>query len=618
MPTLYSSIRKEVAESLRVAIEQIGYTAILSEVEETIDFSKLAGDISSSIVFRITKATGKKPNEVAGAIRSSIRAPEYVAKVTTENGFINFHFKRDKFAAMVVEDILKGGRRAIWTDAGKQRKVIVEYPSANPVHPLHVGHLRNALLGDAVSKLHAICNYKVEREDYIDDLGLQAAEALWGFMQVDKEEPLKKFDHWLGEIYVKTNKEMEDEAVKGKITETLKYMEDTETKESRLARALSERCVAAHQQTELDYGIVHELLVWESDIVREGLLKMALDELTSHRVAELQDSGTYAGCIMMVGTQETSENENKEGKVLVRSNGTATYFAKDIALHMWKFGLMEDPFKYKLFAGEGENKLYTTAEQGDKMEFGRADMVINIIDNRQSYPQMLLKLSFELMGNKKAANNIRHLSYGVVELESGALSGRKGTWIGNTADDLLEEARSKALNLIGERFKLSDDEKKEVAKQTALAAIKFEMLRIAPEKNMTFSWKRALSFEGDSGPYLQYMCARAIRIISDSKVEGITYVDGTAISDDHSIELIKQLSRASDIADKACRELRPNIVTDYLIDLASAYGRFYENVPVLKATSETEKSARLGLTIAFRDVMTAMMASMGINAIERM
>lgn len=619
MPTPYGSVRKELAECLRVAIEQIGYTAMVAEVEETIEFAKNVADIASSIVFRITKATERKPSEIAGAIRSSIRVPSYIESVSADNGFINFHLNRAAFAEMVIGNVLEDGSDAVCSEVGKGRKVVTEYPSANPVHPLHVGQLRNALLGDAVSRLHALCNYVVEREDYIDDLGLQAAEAIWGYMHTDEPEPNKKFDHWLGEIYVNTNKLMEDEKVKSAVDETLRYMEDMETKESRMARALSERCVTAHHETEFNYGIMHDLLIWESDIVREGLLKKVLALLETHGIAKKQIEGKYKDCIIMVGKSSSTEEES-EPKVLVRSNGTATYFAKDVAFHMWKFGLIPDPFKYTLFVEHKGKKIYTTAEHGEKMELPKADIVINVIDSRQNLLQALLKTAFELMGEARVAANIKHLSYGVVELESGPLAGRRGTWIGNTADDLLDQAHTKASSMIGTRFKLSEEQKNEVAKSTALAAIKFEFLRVAPEKNIVFSWKRALSFDGDSGPYCQYMCARAIRLIEDSKmsVKEIKAIDSTAVADNHSFELVKQLSKASDIVQKACRELRPNVITDYLIDLATAYSRFYENVPVLKATTVTEKEARLALTIAFKSIMSAMMDSIGVATIERM
>lgn len=307
-------------------------------------------------------------------------------------------------------------------------------------------------------------------------------------------------------------------------------------------------------------------------------------------------------------------------KVLVRSNGAATYAAKDIAFHMWKFGLFEDPFLYSTFIEKQPNgrRLFTTSENGERLEFGGVKRAINIIGAEQAYEQSVVKVAFQLINKEEIAENMIHLGYSFVELESGAFSGRKGTE-GYTSDDLLREAKERAGGLITKRLKLTDEEKDAVADAVALAAIKFEFLRISPERKIIFSWDKALNFEGLSGPYCQYMHARAQRIIEKSEIKGkVTKDDLKTLVGDEEFRLVKLISMASMIVEKARKEHRPNVLTDYMGDLAAAFGKFYEKVPVLKAENESEGRARLALVGSFKYTISGILSLLGISAPEKM
>ena len=230
---------------------------------------------------------------------------------------------------------------------------------------------------------------------------------------------------------------------------------------------------------------------------------------------ERPTGGKYSGCVIIAlaklkNLPKEFQGLREEAKVLIRSNGAPNYLAKDIAFHMWKFGLLEDAFRYGVFMERQPNgkPLYTTNNSGSAMTFGNAKKSVNVIDYRQSSEQLMIKVIFDAMGRSDAAQGLNHLAYGVVELENGILAGRKGTWVGFTADDLLREATEKAITLISERFKDDKRNRAEIASAVALGAIKFEFLKYSPEKNITFSWKNALNFEGNSGPYCQYMHAR--------------------------------------------------------------------------------------------------------------
>ncbi len=625
MESPYGSIKLSIAVLIRDAAESIGAKA--GNVESTIDFSKGLGDISCSIAFRLARELKKPPQDIAKSIAAKVKKQNIITKVTADNGFVNFYLDRPRFTKEVVDYSSALETEKDFSETGRRERVIIEYPSANPVHPLHVGQLRNALLGDALSNVYDAIGYTVERQDYIDDLGLQMMEALWGYLHFPGRSNGKKFDHRLGEVYVEANKYMEANDIKGELSELAQLVEQDGTRESITNHEVAENCVMAQHETLFNLGIYHTVMIWESDIVREKLLQKAMDTLLKEGFIEKLQSGDYSGCIAIDLAKVENLPKEFKGlkemvKVLVKSDGVPTYVAKDIAFHMWKFGMLRNTFKYKAFIKKQDNgrPLYTTYPDGEAMDFGGVRKSINIIDVKQSFPQDILKLAFRIMKRDDIADNIIHLAYGRVELEEGTLAGRKGTWVGNTADDLLGEATKKARELLTERFKLTKNEKEKVAKAVAVAAIKFEFLKMSPEKTIIFSWKWALSFEGNSGPYCQYTYARAMRLIEDAKFDASTakIADLSAAGSDHEFALVKLLSKEREVVEKTAAELRTNVLTDYAIDIASAFSKFYEMLPILKAAKEEEKNARLALTLTFARTMANVLKLLGIEPIARM
>ncbi|MDE1851772.1 MAG: arginine--tRNA ligase [Candidatus Micrarchaeota archaeon] len=583
------------------------------------------GDISSSISFRIAKTEKKNPKEIAERLASGVKGARFITKTAALNGYINSSIDEKEYAAHVLGSIKKQKGSYVRSGLGKGTKVIVESPSVNPNKPWHIGHLRNALLGDSISNMMEACSYKVEREDYIDDLGMQVAESYWGYTNIS-DKPDKKFDTWLGEQYVEVNKRLQDKAIEEQVRKTLERMEEGSSKEAKEARKLAEECVRAQYQTAGDYSVYHDVLVWESDIVRAKLLDKAFSILTKSGVVKKDTSEKYKDCIIVdleriKQVAKDFESPNEDVKVLIRSNGTATYVAKDIAFHMWKFGLLEDPFSYGTFMeGQGNGKpLYTTSEFGKRMGFAGVSMAVNVIDNRQRYLQLILKSMFMLMGRKDISDSIMHLSYGKVDVEGGTLSGREGGWMGSgrnyTADSLLAETEKKVIEIVENSEKISNKENaKAIARAVAIGAIKFEFLKIAPEKNITFSWERALKFEGNTGPYCMYTYARASKIIEGQEVGMLKDMDHMSRSDD--LELVKLLGMAPEMLEKACSEYRTNIVTDYLIELCTAFSRFYETMPVLKGGGA--KELRLALVDSTAEVLKETLMLLGIAVVKSM
>ncbi len=376
--------------------------------------------------------------------------------------------------------------------------------------------------------------------------------------------------------------------------------------------------MAAQYETAFSYHIYHDVQIWESNIIAAKIFEKAMKILQDRGITKKIDTGKYAGCTVI--DFNSIENLPKEfrglkeqNKVLIRSNGTATYAAKDIAFHMWKFGLIEDPFLYKITNQANGKPLYVSASQGIKKEFGGAKEAINVIDMEQHYEQSIVKLALNLL---HCDAQLEHLAYNIVELKGAQLSGRKGTWFGYTADELLEEAKKKALALITNRFKISEEEKVKIAESVALAAIKFEFLRMSPEHKIMFVWDRALTFDGISGPYCQYMHARGAKILEGREIPSLG--NEIQIETDDEFRLVKLIAKLNYIAEKACIEKRPSVMTEYAGNLATAFGSFYESSPVLKAESEEKKNARLLLVFAFNNAISKALELLGIDALPKM
>ncbi len=626
MATFYSRVMSEVRDSVSEALVKNGFETESLENDITMP-EKGFGDVACSVAFKIAKQKGANPKTIAEQLCRSITKPDFVKEIKAENGFVNFYLDRGAFSKGVIEEALSKCEAIAASDAGNSDKVIIEYPSVNPNKPWHIGHLRNALIGDVVANLYVACGYSVEREDYIDDMGLQVVEALWGVMNL-RSQADKKYDHWLGELYVDVNKAMETRDMKADLAKLMEAMEQDGTYEAKLGRDMTEKCVLAQYKTAYDYKIYHDVLIWESDIVRSRLLEKALITLEKTGAVRKESSGKYENCLIMdfekAGKLPDEFKGLKESvKVLVRSNGAPTYAAKDIAFHMWKFGLIEDPFLYRALIDRQPNgkALNTTGSEGKRMDYGNVLKAVNIIDMRQSYEQGIVKLAFQAMGKGRMSEGILHLAYNVVELEDGSFSGRKGTE-GYTADELLAEAKDKAGKLISDRLKLAEEEKEKVADEVALAAIKFETLRVSPERKIVFSWKTALSFEGISGPYCQYMYARASRIIENSGMSEnyARAADETLgiLNSDEEFALVKLIAKCGAITEKACAEHRSNVLTDYVGNLAAQFSKFYEKAPVLKAERKDERIARVALLYSFKHAMRGTLSLLGIGTLERM
>ncbi len=623
------AVRQEFIAALKAAIdgEYAGHPIDDAQILLSISPADIElADMSSSVAFKIAKMAHANPFDIAKRIASRMVPGGYLKRFEALNGYVNAEIDQNGYAALVVGSVEKANDDYGRSGIGNGERVIVEFPSVNPNKPWVVSHLRNALLGDTIANVMDFCSYSVEREDYIDDLGLQMAESLWGWLKLSNN-PEGKVDQWFGEQYVQVNKELERQEVKDEVAALAKKLDDIDSDESKTVRSeIAEKTVLAQCETAFSYGIYHDVLIWESDIVRAKLLAKAME--AAKGIMEKPTDGKYAGATVvklesMTKFAKELEGSREDAKVIIRSNGAPTYLAKDFAFHAWKFGMIGANFTFKKLIERQPNlkPLYSTSPSGEAKEFGNVKRAVNIIDLRQSYEQTILRIMFTLVGHDEIAQGIDHLAYAIVKVEGNSLSTRKGGWLGHdgrsyTADELLKEAKERAREIASKSEKVSDKgEVDRIANAVALGAIKFEYLKIAPEKEITFSWEKALTFEGNSGPYCLYTYARAARIIEKGVLVPMP-LKFTHIERAEDFELVKQIGMFQEMVEKACNEQRPNVLTDYMLDLASKFSKFYEKMPVIKGGAAMQE--RLTIVSAFKQVMRNALWLLGIGVVERM
>ncbi|MFN7991411.1 MAG: arginine--tRNA ligase [Candidatus Micrarchaeia archaeon] len=574
------------------------------------------GDISSRIAFLLSKDRKQNPAALAADIVQKMgRSPNF-EKMEAAGPYLNFHLS-DKAYAAILADVLKKKDRF---GAGKKKKdkFIMEFPSVNPNKPWHIGHLRNALLGDSVARILEFDGHNVERMDYIDDLGLQVAQNLWGFLNFDSD-PKGKFDLWLGTQYVGIAKRFEtDKTVVEGVRDTLKQMEEGGNEIAKAGRGLAERCVMAQYQTAFDFGIYHDVLIFESDILHT-IFEEGMEYIKKNDAVVLEAEGKNAGC-WVVKLSDSFEKEfgkmENPDKVLIRSDGTAVYTGKDVIFHLWKFGKLSRNFRYEPFITQPNGKVAyksSSAPEAEPMDFGAAQSAINVIGVEQKYPQRVIVEVLRRLHFAEEAGNLHHLSYEHVGLPEEKFSGRKGTWIGFTADELLAEARARVEGKI--KVDVGEDERGAISKMVGVAAIKYSFLRTSSDKRITFRWEDALNMEGDSGPYLQYAYVRTLGILNKTEEKPEA---GEIRFNPHERALLKALAQLPDYVSRCSRERAPHHLSQYSLEIAAGFSSFYTSSPVLSEKDPAVRKARLAITLATGIVLKNSLRLLGIECPERM
>ncbi len=573
-----------------------------------------AGDYGSPVAFGLAKAMRKNPAVIAQDIVAELKLPEGIAKAEAVGPYINFFVDSAAFIKSVVQ--------AEASTPTQDKKYIVEHTSINPNKEAHVGHLRNIALGDSIQRILKAAGYTVEIQNYIDDTGRQAAESLFAVDYFKAEfDGSKKYDHWLGEFYVKLQvaKESDADTIEQGVQKVMHKLEAGELRNeiAKIVRSLL--------KTSYDLGVEYDLLVWESDVVQAGFLAQGLVILQNSDYVSKPTEGKYAGALIM-NVSDFLPGLEEPNVVLVRSDGNAMYVAKDIGYHYWKAGMFEG-LKFASFDTQPSGHvLYSSAPEGvlkpEGTSFAHADDVVNVIDARQSHHVTIVKTSLRLSDHNRG-HDLHHLAYEVVTLEGQTMSGRKGITL--AIDEVLVEAKERAKAVIQEKnpdLPMLDT----VARQVGLGALKFSMLKSESKRTIDFRWEQALNLQGDSAPYVQYAHARASKILRDAaalKLD-LSKADYSKLTDLEA-GLAKVIAKLPEIILVAAKEFAPHIIAQYALDLATAWNSYYNHKDEngkpdtrILQSEEGLKEARLELVAKLKVTLAETLALLGIEAPEEM
>lgn len=602
-------LKAQLKAAVEAAAQQLGMT-VDAAIQETP--STKPGDYGTPAAFQMAKAAGKNPAEVAAQLAQTIVLPAGIKKVEAVGPFINFFLDVGAFVRGVVEQPFEmpalGG------------KVVIEHTSVNPNKELHVGHLRNVVLGDSMARIFRAAGHTVEVQNYIDDTGRQAAESIFAMQHYGREwNGTQKYDHWMGEGYVKLNADPQKPELEPQISAVMHQLEAGEL------RSEVEKIVQAQLETCFRLGARYDLLNWESDVVGSGLLKQAMNILEGSKYTSRPTEGKYAGTFIM-DVSEFMPGLEEPNVVLVRSDGNAMYAAKDIGYQFWKFGLFEG-MKFKPFMQDPEGRdIWTSAPDGqadEERRFGHAEEVINVIDARQDHPQTVVRSALGVAGEQEKKERSIHLSYAFVTLEGQTISGRKGHVV--SADAAMEEAQKRAL---AELAKINPelaarDDAQEIARRIGIGAMRFAMLKAEPTRKIDFRWEQALALNGDTAPYVQYAAVRAANILRKAQEAGYA-TDGTGADWDALPEidlvLAKQVAKLPEIVAQSVRVHSPHVVAQYALDLATSFNAWYnaktkQGKPATNVLQSEEglREARLALVARLRTAFEETLALIGIE-----
>ena len=602
-------LKAQLKAAVEAAAQQLGMP-VDAAIQETP--ANKPGDYGTPAAFQMAKAAGKNPAEVAAGLAQTIVLPAGIKKVEAVGPFINFFLDVGQFVRSTVEKPFE------MADQGG--KVIIEHTSVNPNKELHVGHLRNVVLGDSMARIFRAAGHTVEVQNYIDDTGRQAAESIFAMQHYGRIwDEQTKYDHWMGEGYVQLNTDPQKAELEPQISEVMHKLE------AGVLRPLVEQTVKAQLETCFRLGARYDLLNWESDVVGSGLLGQAMNILEGSKYTSRPTEGKYAGAFIM-DVSEFMPGLEEPNVVLVRSDGNAMYAAKDIGYQFWKFGLFEG-MKFKPFMQDPEGRdIWTSAPDGqadDQRRFGHAEEVINVIDARQDHPQTVVRSALGVAGEQEKKERSVHLSYAFVTLEGQTISGRKGHVV--SADAAMDEAQKRALaELASINPELAArEDAQEIARRIGIGAMRFAMLKAEPTRKIDFRWEQALALNGDTAPYVQYAAVRAANILRKAQDAGYA-TDGTGADWDAlpeiNLVLAKQIAKLPEVVAQSVRIHSPHVVAQYALDLATSFNAWYnaktkQGKPATNVLQSEEglREARLALVARLRTAFEETLALIGIE-----
>jgi len=566
---MFLQFKSQVSQALTLALEANGLEVTDLSLEESVH-----ADIASSVAFRLAPVCKKSPADIASMLAASVKVPEngLIDRVETKGPYLNF-FINQTFLDRTVSAIRAQGR-----DYGSQDgrgKVILEHTSANPNGPLHVGHIRNSIIGDTLGRILEKAGYDVETQYYINDMGRQIAIVSWALEHFDFDTE-KKSDHAIADIYIQANRVLNDEPdKKADIDELIQRIEHGDPDVAERFKHAVDLAMEGIKHTLGRMNIHHDSFAWESTYVRNS------DVNTT--VGRIKDTGRTViddGALMV----DLSDYGFEKKLVIQRSDGTSLYTTRDLAYHLWK------------------------ARQCDRM--------IDVLGADHKLISGQLKAVLNALGEDEPEIVI----FEFVSLPEGSMSTRRGKFI--STDELLDQINTQALVEVEKRRPdTSDDFKQEVANFVGIGAIRYDVVKVSPEKSTVFNWREALDFEKQGAPFIQYSHARACSILANAEESGVKLADLehdiSVLVEDQEIKLIKNLARLSAVIDTASADLKPHHLATYAREVADSFNQFYRYVPVLNAEVSLRDS-RLVLVDCARNVLSILLETLGLHAPKSM
>jgi arginyl-tRNA synthetase len=569
---LFLELKAQATSILKEAIRKVGFEVEDSELQfETSPHA----DLASRAAFRLAGIHKQNPKDLASRIVSAVEIPDgsYVGEVSAAGPYINFFAGRhylDRTVTAVREEKEKFGCGA------PKNRILLEHTSANPNGPLHVGHIRNSIIGDTLARILRRAGYDVEVQYYVNDMGRQIAVVSWACERFELDLS-RKSDSAIADVYIKANVELDKNPEYVKEIDSL--MEKVEagdvTTIEHFNKAVS-LAIAGIKETLLRLNVVHDEFVSESTFLKSGAVHNIVERIKATGRTKM-DKGALVVDLSDYGFEKTL--------VIQRSNGTSLYTTRDLAYHEWKAG--------------------------------QADRIIDVFGADHKLISGQLRATLNAIGIKEPEVVI----FEFVSLPEGSMSTRRGQFI--SADDLFDRVTEAAFEQVETRRpETSAEFKKQVAEMVGIGAVRYDIVRVSPEKSTVFNWKEALDFEKQGAPYIQYSHARACSILEKAKEEAAwnpeEKIDPSLLVADSEIDLIKKMAMFDSIIDLGARELKPHILAIYARELADAFNQFYRFVPVIAAEDEKVRASRLALVDCARIVLANSLDTLGIGAPESM
>jgi arginyl-tRNA synthetase len=652
---LYSQLQRRLADHVREFLRrqyEIELPSIVIEQPPQVQM----GEYALPLAFELARELRKAPRKIAEEIVAGLGPVEgFESFEVAGAGYINARLDRSAAAQSLVSgsELINGERIA-----REGQKILVEHTSINPNKAAHIGHLRNAILGDTFVRLLMAAGYPVDVQNYIDNTGVQVADVVIGFTTLEKQseediarliERTPRFDYLCWDVYTRVSSWYEeDKANLAKRAETLHAIEAGNNETAEIAEMISCAVLKRHLETMDRLGIDYDFLPRESEILSLHFWNLCFEQMKQKGVLYFEDQGKNKGCWVMLRPSAMGKPHDQltddDTKVIVRSNGTVGYVGKDIAYHLWKFGLLGRDFGYcKFYQYPNGHEVWISAKEDCSSEhphFGGVSAIYNVIDARQAEAQSTVVEALRAMGYTEQAQHYTHFSYEMVALtprcaaELGyvlsedewgksyiEVSGRRG--FGVKGDDLIDQLIKSALKEVDSRHpELTVAERRDIATQIAVGALRYFMLKFTKNSVIAFDFKEALSFEGETGPYAQYAVVRATNIFRKAGVapedalrcppeDFQTYLAGEPGNEIWELWLVA--AKSSWVVEQCIATTEPAFAAKHAFTLAQLFNNFYHRHHILTEPDESRKKFLLATAAVVRRELIRLLDVMGIS-----